>query len=272
MTEPLTLCRPHPNLACFRCCPPIRPAGYDHLDHRADLTDRLAAATAAIEEGRFDQGEIDGRSCWGLGFLDQKQRLIGCLLHPLLNSGRDRRGPTGYAEKCARETCPQADLFAAFPESLQNGLVELALAGPAGQDSFTFSSPATNPLWRLILWGGPVLTVLQAEWAEPESDWHRYLADRPEPRARAFLLEQLLARRNPAELTPADFERRAQDLIAALGRIQASPLANAPFVHRLGLDRPLADFIRLGLNLPRLEKAALNRLIARLEELLSGWD
>ncbi len=32
MTNP-TLCLPDTGKSCFACCPPIRPAGYEHVQH-----------------------------------------------------------------------------------------------------------------------------------------------------------------------------------------------------------------------------------------------
>ena len=141
-----SLCRPHQELSCFRCCPPIRPAGYDHLAHRPQLLRFLSENTAALSQNGPQLRPITGFSCWGLGFLDASERLVGCLLHPARNQGRDQRGLTGYGQKCARELCPQAQVFAALPPLVQ----EVALSLCQGQDSFAFSSPKANPLWGLL--------------------------------------------------------------------------------------------------------------------------
>ncbi len=147
-----SLCSPGQGLSCFACCPPIRPPGYDHAAHRGSLTRLLSENTAAIKRGELPQGEMTGYWCPGLGFLDSRGHRVGCLLHPALNQGQDRRGPTGYREKCARESCAPARAFAALSPGAQSVLIDLC----AGMDSFTFSSPTHNPVMRLLAFGPTV--------------------------------------------------------------------------------------------------------------------
>ncbi len=269
MSAGATLCRPAGDLACFRCCPPIRPPGYDHLDYRPELIRELAANTEAHKAGRSEGREITGFSCWGLGFLDDSDRLVGCLLHPAVNGGRDLRGATGYQDKCAREVCPQGVIFDRLEPDLRPALIETARAAGAGRDSFAFSSPKTNPLWTLLLWGGPVLSATRPAWSDPTSPLGRYLKTHPEPRSRAYLLKRLAARIDPMGLDPKRFEAEAAELCRRLTP-PASPLANPPFVHRLDLEAELADFIRLGLAAPRLEKDRAAELAARIDEAIES--
>ena len=137
-----TLCCPAPGLACFACCPPIRPAGYDHLDHRSSLARLLRENRADYLAGRLPEQESTGLWCPGLGFLEPGERLAGCLLHPARNQGRDLRGPTGYQEKCAREFCIEARAWADLDPDTRAAL----LAPCRGMDSFIFSSRRANPL------------------------------------------------------------------------------------------------------------------------------
>lgn len=140
------LCNPRPDLACFACCPPIRPAGYDHLDHRSSLTRLLRENRAEFLAGRLPVRESTGLWCPGLGFLEPGERLAGCLLHPARNQGQDLRGPTGYQEKCAREFCIEARAWADLGPELQAALLEPC----TGMDSFVFSSRRANPLMRWL--------------------------------------------------------------------------------------------------------------------------
>jgi hypothetical protein len=144
-----TLCNPGAGLSCFRCCPPIRPPDYDHIDFQGSLRRELADNLAAFKAGRLPSGPMTGFSCPGLGFLDSQGRQAGCLLHPARNQGRDLRTITGYAQKCAQETCPSFRAFAALEEAATRRLLDLCI----GMDSFVFSSLRHNPVMRLLEFG-----------------------------------------------------------------------------------------------------------------------
>lgn len=262
----LSLCRPRADLACFRCCPPIRPAGYDHLRVRAALTRELEKNTRAFDRGERGS-EIEGRTCWGLGFLDDGRKLVGCLLHPARNQG-DLRELTGYREKCARELCPQAVTYGRLDEEVG----EMLLTKAAGGDSFTFSSPEANPLWRLLEWGPDLLNRFGAMLlGAPASA--AYLETRPAPRTRAWLLKRLLEEMDQDRFSDlitspsfwGRFEQAAEELMTSARPPLSSPLANEPFVHRLGLDPDLADLIRLGLGCQKMTRARLDEVRAKLE-------
>jgi len=284
-----SLCRPRPDLSCFGCCPPIRPQGYDHLDFKAGLVPQLRANTEALAAGQRG-GFISGVSCWGLGFLDQTERLVGCLIHPAQNQGRDLRVLTGFQDKCARELCPQARVFAVLEEPLRATLLDLAIGPQRKTDSFVFSSPKKNPLWKLLDWGPVVLGALQ-EHLRPGRPFFHYLTGCPAPKARAHLLAGLLARltdRHVFRLAQWPgfghwFEAQAVQLCHRLRPKLTSPLANQPPVHRLGLEPSLADFLRLGLGLAKLDKGralalgaeaetALEDLAGRLRSRCRGWS
>ena len=260
-----SLCRPRQELSCFRCCPPIRPAGYDHLDHRAQITRLLRENTTALSQNDPQPQPIIGLSCWGLGFLDASERLVGCLLLPAQNRGRDRRGLIGYGQKCAREVCPQAQVFTALPSPVQ----EAAIALCQGQDSFAFSSPQTNPLWGLLAWGEEVIAASLAGWRSGAGPWFAYLTSHPRPKARAYLLARVFQSFDPSEfgqLDPDRFEAEAEALCRRLGPLSSSPLGAAPYLHRLDLEPGVADVLRFGLGLNRLDPAPALKLQSRLRE------
>lgn len=249
-----TLCRPWPEAACFRCCPPIRPAEYDHLDNRAELE---RSFDAAEDNG----GPTDGTTCWGLGWLDRSRRLIGCRLHPAVNRGQDRRIETGWQEKCDRELCPQAIIFTGLSEEVRLACRPLT----TGLDSFSFSSPRTNPLWTLLLWGGPVLEPLVGLWRSG-GPWATYLTDRAEPRQEAFILAGLIKRLGPDDLPrPEEFAGFAAELIDRLRPAYRTPAVSSPWVHRLGLADQAADFIRLGLGIRRIGLGRAEEILSRVE-------
>ncbi len=148
----LLLCAPKPGLSCFACCPPIRPAGYDHAEHEPSLRRLLAENTAVFHEQGPPTRAMTGYWCPGLGFLDPAGKTVGCLLHPARHDGRDLRGPTGYQEKCERESCPPARAFAALAAAEREALMALCV----GLDSFAYSSPRLNPVMRLLAFGPEV--------------------------------------------------------------------------------------------------------------------
>ena len=153
---PAPLCSPGRGLTCFACCPPIRPAGHDHLDHRSSWRRFLSDNRAEFLAGRLPGKEIMGFFCPGLGFLDPAGRTAGCLYHPLRNQGQDLRVATGYQPKCARETCPELRAFARLEPAAREVLLDLC----AGLDAFTFSSRRANPVMRLLGFGPAVATAV----------------------------------------------------------------------------------------------------------------
>ncbi len=203
----MSLCSPAPGLACFRCCPPLRPAGYDHADHRGPLRRQFSDNRAAFMRGELPRRPLVGFSCPGLGFLDRRGRTVGCLLHPARNQGRDLRRLTGYAQKCARESCPQARAFAALEAAERAALLEPC----RGMDSFQFSSPRLNPLMGLLALGPGVARAaaglgpgrVRLEGLDPAWGW---------------LLYGLVRRRGAGVLGEAGLAGRLQELVRELAR------------------------------------------------------
>ena len=140
------------------------------------------------------------------------------------------------------------------------------------QDSFGFSSPRHNPLWTLLQWGGRILDELQP-FLRPGEPIYSYLAGHPRPGSRACLLAGLLERlegetaRRPllAEGFGLLLEREAAGIRDRLRPVILPPLAGQPFVHRLGLDPLLADYIRLGLGISKLNREGVARIRDGLE-------
>lgn len=114
------LCQPGGGASCGACC-----GLYNFADHsRPALTGALARRTARIamaprtkeaftaaaaalraEDARALFTEV--RICPLLGFLDEGQRRVGCLAHPLANGGQDLRDCGVYNRRvCADFECP----------------------------------------------------------------------------------------------------------------------------------------------------------------------
>ncbi len=220
---PAPLCSPGRGLTCFACCPPIRPAGHDHLDHRSSWRRFLSDNRAEFLAGRLPGKEIMGFFCPGLGFLDPAGRTAGCLYHPLRNQGQDLRVATGYQPKCARETCPELRAFARLEPAAREVLLDLC----AGLDAFTFSSRRANPVMRLLGFGPAVATAV-ASLGLPDREALAGLAWLWEsPPAWGWLLGRLASERGAETLLRPGLAAEAQALAARLSREldPAPPLA-----------------------------------------------
>jgi hypothetical protein len=213
---------PAPGLSCFACCPPIRPADYDHARDRGSWRRMFSDNRAAFLAGQLPDRVQIGFSCPGLGFLDASGSQVGCLLHPARNQGRDLREPTGYRDKCARESCPQSRAYAALPGDARAALMALC----QGMDPFTFSSREQNPVMRLLAFGPEVATAA-ASLAIYNIDQMAAMAWLQEAGpSHGWLLARLLDERGPGLLNAPG--------LSALLREQAKGIAK-----RLGPAPPL---------------------------------
>lgn len=225
----LLLCSPGRGLSCFACCPPIRPAGYDHLADRPSWRRLLSDNRAAHLRGELPRRPILGFFCPGLGFLDSAGRAVGCLYHPAANDGRDLRHATGYQPKCARESCPEARAFARLARADQERLLDLC----AGLDAFAYGSRSANPVRRLLGYGpetaaavaGLGLTreeIATLPWLAGSEAGNDAL-----PAAWGWLVGRLAAARGAEVLLRPELAAMATEIVARLGRElgPASPLA-----------------------------------------------
>lgn len=151
-----SLCAPFPGMTCFHCCPPIRPVGHDTDGLRKVWSHALRHNSIQIHLRLSAPQPIDGRSCWALGFLDDQERWVGCLLHPGRNHGEDLRHLVDFGGKCAREKCHEARVF----EGLDQEERRWCLGCVTSEDSFAYSSRRSNPLFRLLAWEEVVIRAL----------------------------------------------------------------------------------------------------------------
>lgn len=261
------LCFPDGKRSCIGCCPPIRPAGYEHIDHKTIIRRILLENTRAFER----QGgirPITGYSCWALGYLDRDLTLPGCLLHPAQNNGEDMRYRVDFGDKCRRELCEEAKVFEALGLKAKKACKALA----SDLDSFEYSSRRRNPLFRLLGWGEGIVNALFEDRQGP-LDWEALIQDHPflstevNPRAFRYLAEGLVSLRGIQAL------RKRANVLEAFFREGAARAASLHPIaygglkpHLLDLPRAFTDFLRLaaGISSITLDKAV------RIKGLLDG--
>ena len=266
-----TLCFPDGLKSCFACCPPIRPAGYEHATHQNITRRILRENTASFIKGDRSTIPIRGFSCWALGYLDRDCRTAGCLLHPWQNDGVDLRYRVDYGEKCRRESCPEAKIFEKLPHHIKDFWIHLA----DGLDSFCYSARGTNLLFRMMNWGAPLLELIGAAEGGERFSGETFLKAYPffrtslPSRGHAYLLDRLVDDKNLHWLSSNRFKDAFEGLSSHLqtltpaqkfGKPESQP---RPYVHLLPLDRNLSDFLRLTL---RVAQASLEEALAIKEK------
>jgi len=267
----ITLCSPDVHKTCFACCPPIRPAGYEHIQYKGILQRMLRENTKDFERIKHGVHAITGFSCWALGYLDGEYRRIGCLLHPARNQGHDLRYRVDFDEKCRREICPEALTFS----RLGNEKKTFWLGLTEHLDSFSYSSRAQNPLFRLMGWGPGVLGLIA------ETEVHRkmtresfirtypFFATALLPKAHAYILNRLVNRDSlPLLRSPGfrdAFEDFSKHLCSDTAR-EAPPTCEGTPIFRLDLDHHFRDLLRLFLSRTRISIEVALRLKATVDD------
>jgi len=266
---------PDQGRSCFACCPPIRPARYEHLPYKGILQRILRENTRAFRAGRRG-GLITGFSCWALGYLDGKYQRIGCLLHPAQNKGRDLRDETGYGEKCRRGICPEARVFSGLSIPARRFWASLV----KDLDSFAYSSRSRNPLFRLMGWGEAVLAQVAKDAGNIPLSLERLLEAYPffrtelHPRAVAYLVTRIVEIKGPGCLRQRGWDQEVKDFVDTLARAlqkRLPPGEEGQAVHRLGLDPLFQDFLRLRLQKKRLGMADALGLRQELDRAIEGF-
>jgi len=289
----LTLCAPDGRKTCFACCPPIRPASYEHIQHKSIIQRVLRENTLSFQRDERAVSPITGFSCWALGYPDKEYRRIGCLLHPAWNNGMDLRYRVDYGNKCSRESCPESKAFACLDQDSKRFWLALA----EGLDSFSYSSRLENPLFFMLRWGPDLLQMIASVERHgrygKDAFFEAYPFFQPCPSARApvYLAKCLIKGENVHLLKNRAFSEKLErfsfrlclelrrKLDAEPKEIVPPPAAsnglgkNAPVfpygdtlhhVHRLPLDRDFLDYLRLIAGIKRidLEEALLLKRLA----------
>ena len=258
-----TLCFPDAEKSCFACCPPIRPAGYEHIQYEHIIKRMLRENTQSFAKRGKGVFPITGFSCWALGYLDKNCRRVGCLLHPDQNNNIDRRYRIHYGEKCGREICPEAKTFRQLNIREQNFFLQLA----QDLDSFSYSSRKKNPLFKMLGWGSETLRNIafrdcgRTFTRESFFEIYPFFLTSLNPRANAYLLRALIRRNRADFLKTKSFRHHFKIFSVRISNrlkqiIRLDP--GSPYTHCLKLDPLFLDFLRLSVGLVRTdEKKAL---------------
>ncbi len=155
-SKTISLCFPDEEKSCFACCPPIRPAGYEHLPYKNIMRRIFRENSNNINNMDRTLKPITGFSCWALGYINKEPKLIGCLLYPALHHGVDLRYRIDFGDKCRRETCQEEKIFTLLGEAEKGFWLRLS----DGLDSFAYSSRDRNSLFRMLGWGTEILRLI----------------------------------------------------------------------------------------------------------------
>lgn len=254
-----TLCFPGNGKSCFACCPPIRPAGYEHIQYKNSVKRMLRENTLEYPKKVKGIFPITGFSCWALGYLDKDFGLVGCLLHPARNKGQDLRFRVDYGKKCEREICPEAKVFIELGAREQEFWLHLS----DNLDSFSYSSRRHNPLFKMMGWGADLLKLVavheKGRVMTRESFFRSYpfFFNQSGPRANAYLLSQLMTEDNVHVLKNEPFCARFETFSARLAcklKSVLTPGNEAIYTHLLEFDTRFLDYLRLSVGISRINR------------------
>lgn len=273
----VTLCSPDGLKTCFACCPPIRPAGYEHIRYKGIIQRMLRENTRDFKKARDTVVPITGFSCWALGYLDEECRRVGCLLHPEQNRGLDLRCQVDYGEKCGREICPEARIFS----ELEGHAKVFWLGLTSDLDSFSYSSRKDNPLFHLLDWGPRILGLIAETEKEREmtrasfSRKYPFFATPLPPRAHAYVLNRIVDEDSLPLLKStrfrADFEGFAMRLFTDMIQEAPDPSEGVP-IFRLDMDGHFRNLLRFSLDRNRIPMETAIRLKSMVDEKLDTYS
>jgi len=269
-----SLCFPDSLKSCFACCPPIRPAGYDHYDYKNIVKRALLENSEGYNPEDRDIRPITGFSCWAMGYLDPEYRQPGCLLHPSQNDGDDLRYRIDYGTKCIRESCQEARIFERLNEDQKNFWLGVA----DGMDSFEYSSRKVNILFNIIGWGDKVLALIADRESGKKLNRSRFLKKYPffdsniSPKGKAYLLKYVVNERGVEILMHREFEKSFRlfsgQLIARIKK-RYDRGGGPVYVHKMDIDVLFADFVRISLKLKKSGYSTVEKMMQYTDEQLN---
>ena len=254
-----SLCFPDHEKSCFSCCPPIRPAGYDHIQHIDIIKRILRENTEGFRSDDHEIIPIIGFSCWALGYVDKRYKLVGCMLHPAQNSGVDLRFRIDYGDKCRRETCQEEKVFSALNIHERRFWLQLT----DGLDSFAYSSRKMNPLFNMMGWGTYLLRLIARKDANRSYTIDTFSRDYPffttkiTPKANVYLINRLVNEEKfhilKSDSFRVEFENFATFISERMNRKSYEP-SDCQHVHLLDLGQDFLSLLRLSAGILKANK------------------
>ena len=257
-TEP-SLCFPDHEKTCFACCPPIRPAGYDHIQYRDIIKRVLRENMGGFRKDDHEVIPITGFSCWALGYVDKNYKLVGCMLHPAQNGGMDLRYRIDYGDKCRREICQEEKIFSKLDKAEQRFWLQLT----DGLDSFAYSSRKMNPLFNMMGWGTYLLRLVAGKedngsfTIDSFSQAYPFFTTRISPRANVYLINKLVSEEKIHLLKSDSFRTEFEGFAARISEQfnhKSHEPSDCPYVHLLDLDQDFLVFLRLSAGIVKINK------------------
>lgn len=255
---PPSLCFPDGGKSCFACCPPIRPAGYDHIHYKNIIKRILRENRQDFDEKDKGITPITGFSCWALGYINNNPKLVGCMLHPAQNKGADLRYRVDYGDKCRRESCQEEKIFSLLGNHERMFWLHLA----DGLDSFAYSSREFNPLFKMMGWGADLLKTLAIGESEKVFTGDSFFSSYPifmtklKPNGNAYLLNRLVERLGfrilSMESLKKDFEQFSVNISERLMN-EYGDKQDGDFTHLLDFDNGFCDFLRISAGISRIK-------------------
>ncbi len=268
-----SLCFPDSSKSCFACCPPIRSAGYDHLDFKNIIKRVLLENSSGYDPDERCVRPITGFSCWALGYIDDDFKQPGCLLHPFQNNGEDLRYRIDYGTKCIREACFEACVFERLTEKNRQFWLRLA----DGMDSFEYSSRKINILFKLLGWGDKILSAIadsESDHFQNKSEFIRkypFFKSSISQKGSAYLLSFIISSTGSDILKHKDFEEKFRNLSMQItaGIKELFDTGTGAFhVHRMDFDSMFTDFLRLEADIKKSEYSTVEKIKQYTDEQL----
>ncbi len=271
-----TLCYPDGEKSCFACCPPIRPPEYEHIRFKNFIHRELVRNTIEFKNSCPSKRPITGYSCWAMGYIDDRFRVPGCLLHPYLNQGKDLRYLVDYQDKCRRESCREYHIFALLREDEKKFYIRMT----DGMDSFTYSSRRLNPLFRLLNWGETVLRAIARNGnSSPISfeelfELYPFLTTSHNPRACSYIVSEVISNRGVSIMMIRGFKEELDyfmsQIIEDLRGYELNK-SNGEYYYKLPFQKDLLEFIRFGLGIKKLSKEDAHRVKTLLQRKINSY-
>jgi len=212
-----------------------------------------------------------------LGYLDEDEKTVGCLLHPSQHHGTDHRYLVGYEGKCAREVCLEAQTFNALSEEAKR----FYLAMTIGMDSFAYSSRKENPIFPILLWGRVISdkiaeaegfrTIHRDEFKARYSAFFTYL----DYRIDSYFVEKFVAMRNLACLRESGFFERykgwQEDLLQRYrssntpSQVTPSGTPSDRFVHLHDIPLSFSRLLKFALNIWKAPEERITSLRKQID-------